>query len=103
MPETIFMNLGDAMNLKFHQTKYYDCKIVCDQSTATFKDRYSDDCGYITYKKKEVEKNECITDLMVYIKYYVELKFKGTLSILNEACPLQKRNRPQTRTGAFYS
>lgn len=99
-----FKNLGNAMNLKFDETQlneYYDCETVCDHSTSRFKDRFSDDCGYIAYKNNVLE-NECVTDLMVYIKYYVERKFKETIDLLNEACPSQKRNRPQTPTGNYY-
>lgn len=95
LSKNIFGNVGDAMQLEFDDTKiddYFDCEIVCDRSTASFKDQLSNDCGYITYKPGGY-KNPCVTDLMVYVKYYVERQFKKSIDLLNAACSSQKRTQ----------
>lgn len=100
VPRNIFENVADAMQSEFDDIKlddYYDCEIVCDSSTARFKDRLSTDCGYRTYKK-EINYNGCITDLMVYVKYHVERHFRKSIDLLNEACPAKKRSH-LTKTG----
>lgn len=74
----------------------YGCKILCDRSTASFRDQLSDDCGYALTGRSE---DKCITDLMVYIKYRTEHQFKESSNLLNEACSSQKRAQHQSKTG----
>lgn len=105
VPENIFTNVFDAMKLKFDDTKineYYNCKLVCDKSTACFKDPFSNDCGYATYKNNGRNTNECITDLMVYIKYHIERQFKQPIDLLTEVCTPQKQARQLTKTGNYF-
>lgn len=105
VPGVIFTNVADAMLLNFNETKLnenYYCAIVCDGSTASFKDRWSEDCGYVSFKNGDLKSNGCITDLMIFIKYHVEQQFRKSIQALNSTCPLQKRTQQQSTTGSRF-
>lgn len=100
----IFTNVHTAMKSRFDDARLdenFDCKIVGGRSTPSFKDRWSNDSGYVTHKNNDGNTNGCITDLMVFIKYRIEDQFEKAIDLLNESCPPQKRTRQQSKTGSL--
>lgn len=91
------------MDQKFDDKKlneFYNCAVECEasSSSASFRDQLSDDCGYVTYNT-----NECITDLMVYIKYHVENQFKRASEMLSGVCSSQKLISTTGQEMIFYT